>query len=176
MLGRALGAFLTLVMLFAESGANPLDDCTLQNMAGVTSDAAAKFVREACLGKISASVPLDQLWVEATANIAQGQFSRENHLYLNFQNKSQYAITELMIRITTGSGAKWNDYEVTRFMPIYTGPGIVTGLPPDPASYLQIKPFSTVYFSFQVREQIPDKNDKWSWRTVAAKGYLAAKD
>jgi len=142
-------------------------------MAGVTSDAAVKFVRQACLGKISANIPPEKLRIEATANIAQGQFSGESRLYLNFQNKSPYGITELMIRISTGNGAKWNDYEVTNFMPIYTGPGIVTGLPPDPASYLQIKPFSTVYFSFPIREQIPNKSDKWSWGIVAAKGYLA---
>jgi hypothetical protein len=78
-----------------------------------------------------------------------------------------------MIRITTSNGTKSNDYRVTSFVPIYTGPGIVTGLPPDPADYLQIKPFSTVRFSFQIGEAIPNKNEKWRWDILSAEGYLA---
>jgi hypothetical protein len=169
----ALALLALMTATFGSCKANPLDDCTLQNMVGVTSDAAAKFVRQACLGKISAGIPPNELWVEATAAIAKGQFSNDSQLYLDLQNKSQYAITELMIRITTNNGTTRNDYRVTRFVPIYTGPGIVTGLPPDPADYLQIKPFSTVRFSFQIREAIPNKNEKWRWDILSAKGYLA---
>jgi hypothetical protein len=88
------------------------------------------------------------------------------------QNKSSYAITALMIRIKTSNGTKSNDYRVARFVPIYTGPGIVTGLPPDPADYLQIKPFSTVRFAFQIREAIPNRNEKWRWDILSAEGYL----
>jgi hypothetical protein len=40
-----LGVFIVILLPIAECGANPLDDCILQNMAGVTSDAAAIFVR-----------------------------------------------------------------------------------------------------------------------------------
>jgi hypothetical protein len=40
-----LGVFKVILLPIAECGANPLDDCILQNMAGVTSDAAAIFVR-----------------------------------------------------------------------------------------------------------------------------------
>jgi hypothetical protein len=46
------GILIAALLPCVSSNANPLDDCTLQNMAGVTSDAAAKFVREACIGKI----------------------------------------------------------------------------------------------------------------------------
>jgi hypothetical protein len=133
-----LRVFIVILLPIAECGANPLDDCILQNMASVTSDAAAKFVREACLGKISSNIPLDNLWVESTGSIAPDRFTSSNALYIHLENKSQYAITELMVRITTGNGSKWNDYRVTRFGGIYTGSGFVTSLPPDPASYLQI--------------------------------------
>jgi hypothetical protein len=54
-----LRATLGIVLLAGMAGAceaNPLDDCTLKNMAGVTSDAAAKMVRQACLGQISAPI------------------------------------------------------------------------------------------------------------------------
>ena len=163
-------------LLSGKCAANPLDDCTLQNMVGVTSDAAAKLVRESCLGKISSNIPPDDLSIEANGTIAKDQNSTSNALYVHLANKSRYAITELMVRVTTENGAKWNDYRVTRFLEINTGPYIVVGLPPDPASYLQIKPFSTAYFSFPIREPTPDKNAKWSFRILAAKGYVAATD
>lgn len=158
----------------AEASGNPLDDCTLQNMAGVTSDAAAKFIREACLGKISSNIPIEKLKIESKGAFGKDQYSSSTAFYLSMEDNSPYAITELMIRIT--SGAKSNEYRVTRFLAIYTGPGIMTALPPDPASYLQIKPFSTIYFSFPVREEVPNKNDKWSYGVISAKGYLAASD
>jgi hypothetical protein len=145
-------------------------------MAGVTSDAAAKFVREACLGKISEDIPLDKLSVEMSGNITPSQSGGSTAFHIHLENKSPYAITELIVRITTANGSKWNDYRVTNFLPIYTGPGIVTGLPPDPASYLQVKPLSSVYFSFPIREQVPSKEDKWSAEVTAAKGYLAEPD
>jgi hypothetical protein len=94
-----LGVFIVILLPIAECGANPLDDCILQNMAGVTSDAAAKFVREACLGKLSSNIPLDNLWVESTGSIAPDRFTSSNALYIHLENKSQYAITELMVRI-----------------------------------------------------------------------------
>ncbi len=168
---KFFGIFVVILLPCAISNANPLDDCTLQNMTGVTSDAAAKFVREACLGKISSNIPLDNIQIETTGTIERDQFSSSNALYMHLENKSQYALTDLIVRVITENGAKWNDYRVTQFLEIYTGPGIVAGLPPDPASYLQIKPFSTVYFKFPIREQIPDKNTKWSFRLIAVKGY-----
>src|SRR5262245_30730373 len=82
--------------------ANPLDDCTLKNMVGVTSDAAAKFVRQACLGQISAAIPPEELAsVKATAGMGKGQFDDSNHLYITDQNNSRYAITEMIIRVST---------------------------------------------------------------------------
>jgi hypothetical protein len=114
--------------------------------------------------------------IETNGAIGGDQFSSSKALYLHVQNKSQYAVTEMMIRVITENGAKWNDYRVTNFLEIYTGPGFVTGLPPDPAAYLQIRPFSTAYFKFPVREAIPDKNAKWSFSIVALRGYLGAPD
>jgi hypothetical protein len=171
-----LAILLVISMLPAKCDGNPLDDCTLQNMVGVSSDEAAKFIRKACLGKISTTIQFDSLPHNATANIALGQFSRDSHLYVNFENKSNYAITELMIRVYTDHYTRWNDYEVTNFLPIYTGPvGVFpTGLPPDPASYLQIRPFSTVHFSFPIREKAP--KGKWGWDLLSAKGYMATDD
>src|SRR5262249_16865058 len=130
--------------------ANPLDDCTLKNMVGVTSDAAAKFVRQACLGQISAVIPPEELSIQGTAVMGKGQFDDDNQLYVTIQNNSRYAITEMMIRVATENNTKWNDYEVTNFFQVSRYP--VTKPPPDPASYLQIKPFSTVTFSVSIRE------------------------
>jgi hypothetical protein len=84
-------------------------------MAGVTSDAAAKFVRQACLGQISAPFPQNQLSIHATALMGAGQFDDTNHLYVTVENNSPYAITEMMIRVSTEKGTKSNDYEVTNF-------------------------------------------------------------
>jgi hypothetical protein len=155
--------------------ANPLDDCTLKNMVGVTSDTAAKFVRQACLGQISAPIPWEELGsLKSTAAMGKGQFDDSNHLYITVQNNSRYAITEMMVRVSTEKGAKSNDYEVTNF---YQAPnlgigGYVTSLPPDPATYLQIKPFSTVTFSIAIREpNLPQ--GKWGWDISSVKGYLA---
>jgi hypothetical protein len=170
---RTIGIALLATVSVAPCKANPLDDCTLKNMAGVTSDAAAKFVRQACLGQISAPIPLDQLaLIHATAGMGPAQFDQSNHLYITVENNSRYAITEMMVRVSTNNGAKTNDYEATNF---YQPPsvGIATGLPPDPASYLQIKPFSTVTFSIAIREpNLPQ--GKWGWDILSAKGYLAS--
>jgi hypothetical protein len=169
-----IGLVFASAFLFAhQAEANPLDDCTLQNMAGVTSDAAAKFVRQACLGKISTAIPLENLNITGTAAIDRRQYENGNALYLRLSNKSQYAITELMIHMTFKNGKVSNDYRVTNFLHIYTGPGIPTGLPPDPASYLQIPPFSQVYFAVPITQETPDKNNKWTWGILGAKGYLA---
>jgi hypothetical protein len=40
---------------------------------------------------------------------------------------------------------------------------------------LQIGPFSTRYFSFEIREPIPKKADNWGFKVLSAKGYLATK-
>ena len=157
---------------FSDCRANPLDDCTLENMRGVTSDAAAKFIRESCLGKISSPIPTEELKIATKGAIGKDQYSTSNAFYLTLENNTPYALTEIMVRIVTGNGSKTSEYRVTRFLQIYTGPGIVTGLPPDPASYMQIKPFSTIYFSFPVNEN-PDKNEKWSFGVFSAKGYRA---
>jgi len=150
--------------------ANPLDDCTLKNMTGVTSDAAAKFVRQSCLGQISAPIPLDKLTVHATAAMGAGQFDDSNNLYVTVENNSPYAITEMMIRVSTENGKKSNDYEATNFLQVTRYP--ITALPPDPANYLQIKPFSAVTFSITIREPNLPKG-KWGWDILSAKGYLA---
>jgi hypothetical protein len=169
---RAILAIVILTALpFTPCRGNPLDDCTLKNMAGVTSDAAAKFVRQACLGQISAAIPPEQLLIQPTAAMGPGQFDDSNHLYVTIQNNSRYAITEMMLRVATEKDTKWNDYEATNFyeIPKY----VVTALPPDPAAYLQIKPFSTVTFSVSIREpNLPQ--GKWTWRVLSARGYLAA--
>jgi hypothetical protein len=173
LIARAKLGIALLALLGAPCKANPLDDCTLKNMAGVTSDAAAKFVRQACLGQISALVPPDQLsLLHATAGMGAAQFDQSNHLYVTVENNSTYAITEMMVRVSTDKGA--NDYEVTNFYqpPNLPVGGYVTGLPPDPATYLQIKPFSTVTFSFAIREPNLPKG-KWGWDVLSAKGYLA---
>jgi hypothetical protein len=160
-------------MCFEQCQANPLDDCTLQHMAGVTSDAAAKFIRESCLGKISAPIPIESLNIATKGGIAKDQYSSGNAFYMTFENKSAYAITEIMVKIVTDNGSKTNEYRVNRFLEIYTGPGMVTGLPPDPATYMQIKPFSSVYFAFPVHQDAPAKDDKWWFQVISAKGYLA---
>lgn len=171
---RAIIGFAVLpVLAAAPCQSNPLDDCTLKNMAGVTSDAAAKFVRQACLGQISTAIAPDALSIQATAAMGSGQFDDSNHLYVTVQNNSRYAITEMMIRVATEKDTKWNDYEATNFYQLPKSGVIVTGMPPDPATYLQIKPFSTVTFSIAIREpNLPQ--GKWSWRVLSAKGYLAA--
>jgi hypothetical protein len=166
-----LGIVILMALPFTPCQANPLDDCTLKNMAGVTSDAAAKFVRQSCLGQISTAIAPEELSIQATAAMGAGQFDNSNHLYITVQNNSRYAITEMMVRVATEKDTKWNDYEATNFyeIPKY----LVTGLPPDPAAYLQIKPFSTVTFSIPIREpNLPQ--GKWSWKVLSAKGYLAA--
>lgn len=72
-LRTTLGIALLVVLAGAPCGANPLDDCTLENMVGVTSDAAAKLVRQACLGQISAAIPPNQLsLLHATAAMGPG--------------------------------------------------------------------------------------------------------
>src|SRR5580700_2033840 len=166
---RTAGIVVLATLAGAPCQANPLDDCTLKNMVGVTSDAAAKFVRQACLGQISAAIPGEELGsVKATAAMSKGQFDDSNHLYNTVQNNSRYAITEMMVRVSTEKGAKSNDYEVTNFYqpPSY---GIATSLPPDPATYLQVKPFSTVTFSVAIREpNLPQ--GKWGWDILSAKG------
>jgi hypothetical protein len=172
---RAIIGFAVLAVLTGRPcQANPLDDCTLKNMAGVTSDAAAKFVRQACLGQISTAIAREELSLKATAAMGSGQFDDSNQLYVTVQNNSRYAITEMMIRVATEKDTKWNDYEATNFYQIPQIPGyVVTGMPPDPATYLQIKPFSTVTFSIAIREpNLPQ--GKWSWRVLSAKGYLAS--
>jgi hypothetical protein len=170
---RTIIGIATLMMLAGTPcQSNPLDDCTLKNMAGVTSDAAAKFVRQACLGQISAPIPPNELsLLHGTAAMATGQFDDSNHLYITVENNSPYAITEMMVRVSTENGKKLNDYEVTNFYQVTKY--VVSSPPPDPASYLQIKPFSTVTFSVAIREpNLPQ--GKWGWDILSAKGYLAS--
>ena len=148
---------------FGDCKGNPLDDCTLQNMAGVTSDAAAQFIRRACLGKVSVTIPRNDLMLQGTAK--QG----DNILIVNLENKSRYAITELIVRISTDKGDRWSDYEVSNFF--YTT-AIVSKLPPDPASYLQIGPYSSVTFAIPNHKQVA--RDNWNWEIISVKGYTAA--
>lgn len=77
----------------------------------------------------------------------------------------------MMVRVSTENGAKSNDYEATNFYQITKY--LATAMPPDPATYLQIKPFSTVTFSVAIREpSLPQ--GKWGWDILSARGYLAS--
>jgi hypothetical protein len=160
-------------LYFGSCQANPLDDCTLENIRGVTSDAAAKFIRQSCLGKISSPIPTEVLNnVKTKGEIGTDQWNKGNALYLTFENNSPYAITQITVGISTKN--ETNDYNVSNFLQVSTTPGVVvTGLPPDPASYMQIKPFSSVYFAFPIRQDAPGQNEKWWFGVIAAKGYLA---
>jgi hypothetical protein len=149
--------------------ANPFDGCTLKNMAGVSSDAAAKFVREACLGKVSSEIPLQTVLVTPTAVIGSDRVSGGSNLYINLNNQSPYAITELMAVIESNSQTTY--FEATNFLEVPAGLGVIAGLPPDPADYLQIKPFSKVYFAVPIGQLVT--KGKWDWNVISAKGHLA---
>ena len=86
---RAIIGFAVLAVLTGTPcQANPFDDCTLKNMAGVTSDAAAKFVRQACLGQISPAIALEELSLKATAAKTRSGMTTKRQISIRYPSVS----------------------------------------------------------------------------------------
>lgn len=84
---KILFVIITFATSLSECLANPPDDCTLQHMAGVTSDAAAKFIRKSRLGKTS-SIPIESLKIATKGGFGTKQYSNGNAFYMTIENDS----------------------------------------------------------------------------------------
>ena len=135
-------------------GPNNFDDCILQSMKGVTSDAAARAIYQSCQQKFSQkkvkqntrNLSADELDnISGRGGPYQDYFSGQ---LLN-QNRNT-TITQITISITSVIGKK----TVTNFY----------------NEDVEIKPNSTgkVFFRIIMGD---GKEDKYEWRITEAKGY-----
>ncbi len=135
-------------------GPNNFDDCILQSMKGVTSDAAARAIYQSCQQKFpqkkvkqnTRNLSADELVnIAGRGGLSQDYFSGQ---LLN-QNRNT-TITQITISITSVIGKK----TVTNFY----------------NEDVEIKPNSTgsVFFRIIMSDS---KEDKFEWRITEAKGY-----
>jgi hypothetical protein len=156
-----------------QVGANALDDCVLKNMPGVTSDVAAKAIKEACLRKNSVQLDEAELSGLRIVSGGYGPFSFLNvpGFSVEVKNDTGYIVTEITLAISI-AGAAAEQFRIDNFD--YQEPGTVrTGLVPDPTVLMRIDPGRSRKFQFSADRPEIDKKKKWSWMLVAAKGIVS---
>ena len=97
------------VFFFASTGlafANAFDDCVLENMRGVTSDAAAKSIKVACLRKNSVVLSQDELRGLRLVSGFYGTYGLRNTpgFTVEVKNDTGYIITEITFAISIAGG------------------------------------------------------------------------
>lgn len=152
--------------------ANAFDDCVLDRMAGVTSDAAAKAIKEACLRK--SAVVIDESGLRGLRIISggYGRYGVRNTagFTAEVKNDTGYIVTEITFGITIADGQP-EYFRVENFF--YQEPGVIyTGLPPDPTVSMRIDPGRSVKFQFSADRSEIDKKKKWNWFVAGAKGIV----
>ena len=152
--------------------ANALDDCVLNKMAGVTSDAAAKAIKEACLRKNSVVIDEGDLRGLSIVGGGYGRYGIRNTAGFNAEvkNDTGYIVTEITFGIIIADGQP-EYFRVDNFF--YEEPGVIyTGLPPDPTVSMRIDPGRSHKFQFSADRPEIDKKKKWNWFIAGAKGIV----
>ncbi|GAB9240847.1 hypothetical protein [Bradyrhizobium diazoefficiens] len=152
--------------------ANAFDDCVLNKMAGVTSDAAAKAIKEACLRKNSVVIDEGDLRGLRIVGGGYGRYGISNTagFTAEVKNDTGYIVTEITFGIVIADGQP-EYFRVDNFL--YQEPGVIyTGLPPDPTVSMRIDPGRSHKFQFSVDRPEIDKKKKWNWFIAGAKGIV----
>lgn len=153
--------------------ANAFDDCVLDKMAGVTSDAAAKAIKEACLRKNSVVIDEGDLrGLRIVGGDGYGRYGISNTagFTAEVKNDTGYIVTEITFGIVIADGQP-EYFRVDNFF--YQEPGVIyTGLPPDPTVSMRIDPGRSRKFQFSADRPDIDKKKKWNWFIAGAKGIV----
>ncbi len=171
---KVLAVFLSVVTLVpvVAAHANAFDDCVLENMRGVTSDAAANSIKVACLRKNSVILSMEELRGLRLVGGSYGTFGFRNTpgFTAEVKNDTGYIITEITFAISVAGGQN-EFFRADDFF--YQEPGVIyTGPPPDPSVQLRIDPMKSKKFQFEADRPEIDKKKKWSWFIAGAKGIL----
>jgi hypothetical protein len=107
---KVLAVFLSVVTLVPGGvvavHANAFDDCVLENMRGVTSDAAANSIKVACLRKNSVILSMDELRGLRVVSGSYGAFGFRNTpgFTAEVKNDTGYIITEITFAVSIAGG------------------------------------------------------------------------
>jgi hypothetical protein len=171
-----IGGFAVAVAMLAPAPAahaNAFDDCVLKNMQGVTSDAAAKSIKVACLRKSSVPLTDDDVKGLKVWSGFYGTFgiTRTPGFTAEVKNNTGFIITELTFGISVDGGPP-EMYRVDDFN--YQEPGVIyTGLAPDPTYDMRIDVLKSKKFQFALDRPDIDKKKKWNWYIAGAKGIVS---
>jgi hypothetical protein len=155
--------------------ANAFDDCVLKTMQGVTSDAAAQSIKEACLRKNSVALndaDLRDLKLLTGPGLGYGSYGMRNTtgFTVEVRNDTGFIVTDLTVGIVVGDG-KPELFRVDRFL--YQEPGIIYAGPvPDLTTIMRIDPGRSRKFQFEA-DHLDLGKKKWTWFIASAKGIVS---
>lgn len=138
-------------------GPSDYDECILESMKGVTSDVAAKMIRQSCQKKFPKKTPEDNS-VELPSSVIEkikGNATMTGYGYYEgniFNGDNEWHITRLTIRVVDNKTQQYRDYETSVNQGLYT-----YSLPPLTSGEFSFKPF-----------EIPADR---SWYILDGRGY-----
>jgi hypothetical protein len=170
-----MGAILALAAACCtgEAQANAFDDCVLENMRGVTSEAAAKSIKTACVRKASVELSADDVKGVKGLQAFYGTYSTSNTsgFTVEVKNDTTFIVTEITFGIQVADGEA-DYFKADNFM--YWRPGVVyAGLPSDPTVLMRIDPLTSKMFQFSANKPEIAAKKKWTWFVAGAKGIPA---
>lgn len=130
--------------------AHPFEECVLDHMRGVSSDAAALAVRQSCLEISSSEFPLATI-IRMYDGMRGGYRPDHNSIYVTLANNTSLTITSITFSIEQKNDSHSTQYEVRDFysLPDYLPPGAIAGVPiGDPLVGHIIRPGETKNFEF----------------------------
>lgn len=152
-----LGAFLFFPMVATAGwfGATTYDECVLESMKGVTSDAAAGAINRACRAKYPVKGPSDS---EVSANVVSQLDGRAGYSYGYFKGaiyngNKDWTITQLTVVLTPKAKDKSPDQ--SRHAKEYN-------------INVTIPPLMNVEF---IESVVSDGSNEFDWHISSARGY-----
>lgn len=120
--------FLALLSIYAINshadlfGPKDYDDCVIESMKGVTSDIAAKAIKQSCEAKFAEKIP-DSTDItkfvlrdlsEAKAGFRKLNYNNSIEFAGTFYNNSNYVISEFIVRLSYKDGVSNNNKIINR--------------------------------------------------------------
>lgn len=175
--GKWLIALLITALWSGYSYGSVLDQCVLEHMQGIKSNAAAYDIKLACLRQVSKKFPTDSLAAFTNAKARYGELQFPDHgsygLYVTFNNNSGYTFTQVTIAVTNKRTSATARYVVHNFAPPEPPGAIAAGPPLDPTENDRMG-LGLHTFSFKIEEAAPSASawySTYSWEVISAKGF-----
>jgi hypothetical protein len=167
-------AMVAATLLSGSASASEFDRCVLEHMQGVSSDFAAKSIKQSCVRTAEHELPVSVVGQARAGygNVSYGVGS-DPRLVISLNNVSGYTISEITIKLER-KGRDAQVYVIRDFPYVpHLLPGmIIGGPPPDPTTEMIIGPGNREFWTeVSPSPDAADFKSAPSWDVVSTKGW-----